>query len=63
MTLNEGILGEQIYKELTSIDPSNTKQICIQLAHVIIEHIKKNGEVIVSVQTSAGSGTGSGKMI
>ncbi len=63
MALNENVLGQQIFIAMTSTEPEKTEEICTKLAKVIIEHIQQNGEVSVAVQTSSGSGTGSGKII
>ena len=62
MALDSDILGNQLYTAMTSTDPSKTKDICINIAKAIIAHIQSNGEVNVVVQTSTGSGTGTGKM-
>lgn len=62
MALDENILGQQLYEAMKEEEPGNTKQIYLNLAKVIIEHIKQNGEVNVVVQTPTGSGTGTGKM-
>jgi hypothetical protein len=60
MALNETILGEQIYKALTSGDPSQTKELCTQLARALITHFQQNALVKVTVETPSGAGTGTG---
>ena len=60
MTLNENILGEQIYRALASEDPANTEKLCVALAKAIITHFQQNALVKVIVETPSGSGTGTG---
>lgn len=62
MALDANVLGNKLYAAMTSTDPSKTKDICINIAKAIVEHIQQNGDVNVVVQTSTGSGTGTGKM-
>ena len=62
MALDENMLGEKIYSALTSTDPSNTKQICLNLAKEILDHIKTFGVINTTVTTNTGAGTGMGKI-
>ena len=62
MALDENLLGEKIYEALTSTDPSNTKQICFNLAKEILDHIKIFGVINTTVTTNTGSGVGLGKI-
>lgn len=63
MSLNESILGEQIYSALTTGDPSQTKELCTQLAKAIITHFQQNALVRVTVETPSGEGTGTGVIL
>jgi len=63
MALNENILGEQIYQTLTSGDPANTKQLCVNLAKEIITHFQQNALIKVTVETPSGNGIGTGIII
>jgi hypothetical protein len=62
MTLNPSVLGEKLYNTITETSSNELKQLWLNIATEILSHIQKNGEINVVVQTTTGSGTGTGKI-